>query len=166
MKRTFAIAVLICMIIACTGCRNEPEQPLSTVTVYYKATNVSYGTAEGVILPYQLDAADHENDTAYLLNAYFANILSDDYDATFPRSTRLISLERDGLTAKITLNDEFASLTGLKLSIACACLTQTVISLTGCQEVIISAEHAQLDGRNFITLSRDSYLLLDESGAG
>lgn len=164
MKRTLTILVLISVIFTCTACRQVPEQPFSTVTVYYKAANISYGTADGVIIPYQLDATNHENDTIYLLNAYFANIVSDDYDATFPRSTRLISLERDGLTAKITLNDEFAKLTGLKLSIACACLTQTVISLTGCQEVIISAEHSQLDGRNFITLSRDSYLLLDESG--
>jgi len=70
-------------------------------------------------------------------------------------------MDLDGLTAKIVLCDEFATLKGLDLTIACACLSRTVIALTGCHEVIISAESMQLDGKNFITLSRDSYLLLD-----
>lgn len=166
MKRILAFLLLICGILTSTGCQSKPEQPQNTVTVYYKASTIEYGTADGVIIPFQLDATGHEGDIAYLLNYYFANLPSEECAVTFPSFTRLVSLERDGLTAKITLNDEFAELTDLNLSIACACLTQTVISLTGCQEVIISAESAKLDGQNFITLSRDSYLLLDESGAG
>lgn len=165
MKKILFLFLALSIFLTCTACHQEPEETQSTVTVFYRASDIQYGTEEGVIAPCQLNAAGHESDTVYLLDVYFSKILSEEYITTFPRSTRVVSLNLDGLTAKIVLSNEFSSLTGLNLSIACACLTQTIISLTGCQEVIISAESAKLDGNNFITLTRDSYLLLDESGA-
>ena len=165
MRNFLSVILIFVILLTGTACQEKPEEPVSTVTVYYKASQISYGTSDGVIIPYALDATGHEADNVYLLNTYFANIPPEKYAATFPPSTRVVSLNLDGLTAKIVLNEEFAKLTGLNLSIACACLTQTVIALTECHEVIISAENAQLDGNNFITLNRDSYLLLDESGA-
>ena len=165
MKRILVILLLISVTVAFAACENDGKHSESTVIVYYKSASTTYGTADGVIAPYELDATGHESDIAYLLNAYFSEPVSDLHTATYPRLTQLVSLELDGLTAKITMNDDFAKLTGLNLSLACSCLTQTVISLTGCQEVIISAQNMKLDGQYFITLSRDSYLLLDESDA-
>ena len=164
MRKLFWI-ILVIVAIICTACQKESEKPLSTITVYYKASEITFGTAEGVIVPYALDATGHEDNIEYLLNAYLTNTQSGNFADTFPAGTRLVSISLDALTAKVVLCDEFAKLSGLDLTIACASLTQTVISLTDCQEVIISAETAQLDGNNFITLSRDSYLLLDESGS-
>lgn len=164
MKKIFCI-ILVITIMTCTACQIESEKPLSTITVYYKASELTFGSAEGVITPYALDATGHKDDIEYLLNAYFSKIPSGNCADTFPAGTRVVSISLDALTAKVVLCDEFAKIGDLDLTIACACLTQTVISLTGCQEVIISAETAQLDGNNFITLSRDSYLLLDESGS-
>lgn len=163
MKRLFCILLSILTVISLTGCRTEADASESTITVYYKSANTSFGTQDGVIAPYKLDTTGHEEDHAYLINAYVSGKTPDDYAKTFPIGTRLISLNLDGLTAKIVLCDEFATLKGLDLTIACACLTRTVIALTDCHEVIISAETTQLDGQNFITLSRDSYLLLDTS---
>lgn len=165
MKKLFCIVLGCIIILFCCSCTKEAEKPLSSVTVYYKAAELTFGTAQSVIAPCHLDAAGHENDSAYLLNAYLSNTPSEAFASTFPAGTSLVSITQDALTAKVILCDEFAKLSGLDLSIACTCLTQTVISLTDCQEVIISAENAQLDGNNFITLSRDSYLLLDESGS-
>ena len=166
MKKLLSIFLMLVILVTCTACQQEQEEPINTVTVYYKASEISYGTADGVITPCELDATGYESDPTAILNLYFSNILTEEYAITFPRVTRVVSLNLDGLTAKVILSDDFATLKGLNLSIACACLTQTVIALTGCQEVIISTVTAQLDGHNFITLSRDSYLLLDESGAG
>ena len=164
MRQFLSIFLALMILLTCAACQQESETPENSVTVYYRASAISYGTAEGVIRPCLLDTTNQENDAVHLLNAYFSRDLSEEFAATFPQSTRLVSLSLDGLTAKIILCDDFAMLSGLDLSIACACLTKTVISLTGCQEVIISTESAQLDGHNFITLTQDSYLLLDESG--
>ena len=161
MKRLICILLALLAVLSLAGCQNE-KVPQSTVTVYYRAASVSYGSSDGVLSPYQLDATGHEDDPIHLLNAYLSMTPPSEYSRTFPSNTHLVSLNLDGLTAKVVLSNNFASLKGLNLSIACASLTRTVISLTGCHEVIISAEDAQLDGKNFITLSHDSYLLLDD----
>ena len=163
MKRLLCIVLTLLLTISLVGCQDSTDKPQSTVTVYYKAANISYGTQDGVLAPFALDSTGHENEDAYLLNLYLSYLPSEAFSPTFPEETHLVSLNLDGLTARIILSDSFASLKGLNLMIACACLTRTVISLTGCQEVIISAESMRLDGNNYITLSSDSYLLLDQS---
>ena len=163
MKRLLCLTLVIATLFMFSGCQNDNKPPQSTVTVYYKAANITFLTQDGVVAPYDLDATGHETDNSFLLNAYLTGQVPDGFVATFPAGTTLKSLNLDGLTAKIVLDDAFATLKGLDLSIACACLTRTVISLTGCHEVIISAETTQLDGKNFITLTQDSYLLLDTS---
>lgn len=163
MIKRFFILFLAMSILFCTGCNNTSETLQDPVIVYYKRSEVSYGASDSVISQSYIDAAGHKDDYAYLLNLYLANENSDVFDQTFPKNTTLVSIKMDALTAKIVLSDSFTSLTGIDLTIACACLTQTVISLTNCQEVIISAKNAKLDGQSFITLSQDSYLLLDES---
>ena len=83
----------------------------------------------------------------------------------FPKGVSLVGFKLEGLTAKVIFSNRLADLTGMNLTIALICLTQTIMSVTGCQEVIISAASKQLDGQNFVTLNRDSYLLLDDSGS-
>lgn len=165
MKRILFVFLMMAALLVCTGCQVSPNAPQNSVTVYYKAASISYGSQDGVIAPYHLDATDHENDHSYLLNAYLSQQVHGSFASTFPAGTCLVSLDLNGLTAKVVLSDQFAGLKGLDLTIACICLTRTIITLTDCHEVIISAETAQLDGHNFITLNRDSYLLIDESGA-
>ena len=164
MKKCICITLACLIVLFCCACQKKSAQPLGTVTVYYKAAELTFGSAEGVIVPYMLEADGHQNDVEYLLNAYLSAAPSGNFADTFPAGTYLVSLSLDALTAKVVLCDKFAKLSGLDLTIACVSLTQTVISLTDCQEVIISAETARLDGNNFITLNQDSYLLLDESG--
>lgn len=161
-KRLF-ILFLVMTLLLCVGCKQKTESPQDPVGVYYKRAQVSFGASDSVISLAYIDAAGRKTDIEYLLNLYLANETGEEHARTFPKGTTLISIKMDALTAKIVLSDSFADLTGIDLSIACACLTQTVISLTNCQEVIISANNAKLDGQNFITLSQDSYLLLDES---
>lgn len=164
MKKAIAILLLLGCILSLLGCQAEHDAPQVPVTVYYKRAQMEYGTADGVIIKATLESAGHETDTVYLLQQYLCGTDRSDLSPTFPVDTRLISYHLEGLTAKIVLSDQLAQLTGIELSIACACLSKTVMSLSGCREVIISAEHAQLDNNNYITVSSNSYLMQDLSG--
>lgn len=160
-NRIFVMIILLCMLLC--GCQVKSDALQEPVTVYYRLANISYGTIDSVIAPTDMESAGHTGDYTYLLNLYLTNDTSEEFARTFPKATMLVSIKMDALTAKVVLSDSFATLTGIDLTIACACLTQTVISLTGCQEVIISTKTQKLDGQNFITLSKDSFLFLDES---
>ena len=167
MRKIICLLLVLCSFSGLLGCTPAQEEapPENSILVYYKRDAAVYGTADGVIAPIYMNTAEHEQDYAYLLVKYFRTAPGEGFAATFPEDLSIVSIDLAGLTAKVVLSDEIAELTGMDLTIALVCLTQTLISLTDCQEVIISAKTKQLDGRNYITLNRDSYLLIDDSGS-
>lgn len=164
MKKSIALLLIFSCVCSLFGCQLYREEPELPVTVYYRRSQMTYGTSDGVISSYALEAAGHETDVPFLLQTYLQGPDSADFSPTFPSGTTLRSYNLEGLTAKVVLSDQLATLTGIDLSIACACLSKTLMSLTGCREVIICAEHAQLDNNKYITVSSNSYLMQDLSG--
>lgn len=162
MKKIFCFLLALCCLFSSFGCSKEAARPENSVAVYYKKATLSYGTADSVIATGYLDAAGKEKDYPYLLDQYLQAPPGDGFAVTFPAGVTLVSFKLEGLTAKIVLSDQIADFSGMDLTISLTCLTQTVMSLTGCQEVIIRAQSKQLNGQNYITLSKDSYLLLDD----
>ncbi|MBE6921096.1 MAG: hypothetical protein E7468_06005 [Ruminococcaceae bacterium] len=164
MRKIVCFALILCCIAGILGCSADKKPPEDSVAVFYKKDKIAYGTSSGVIGQTYMHASGHEAEYAYLLNRYLKAAPGEGFAQTFPSGVSLIRFQLEGLTAKIILSDRIADFTGMELTIALTCLTQTVMSVTGCQEVIISASTKQLDGQNFVTLNRDSYLLLDSSG--
>lgn len=154
------LLVLICF----TGCTAQKQVSADSVTVYYMRENPVYGSPDGVIAPSYLDAMGRKRDIPFLLNLYLQKTPEEGLVSTFPAGVTLISYKLEGLTATIVLSDQIADLSGMDLTIALSCFTKTVMSLTNCEEVILSAWTKDLDGQSFITLNKDSYLLLDDSG--
>ena len=63
----------------------------------------------------------------------------------------------------LTLSRGFATYSGLELTIACACITKTAISLTGVDIVRIRADQTLLNGAEYIQMDANSVLLIDQS---
>ena len=165
MKKILCILLALLCVAGTVGCTSEKETPENAVAVFYKRAKPVYGTADGVIAEIFMDASGHEKEYVYLLSQYLKATPGEGFTSPFPKGVSLVGFKLEGLTAKVILGDRIADLTGMDLTIALVCLTQTVMSLTGSREVIISAATKQLDGQNFVTLNRDSYLLLDNSGS-
>ena len=164
MRKILCFLLVICCFAGILGCTSDHDKPENSVSVFFKREKTVYGTADGVIGETYLDAAGRETDYAYLLNVYLQMTPGEGLSPTYPKGVAMMNFKLQGLTAKVVLSDPIAELTGMELTIALTCLTKTVMSITGCQEVIISATTKQLDGQNFVTLNKDSYLLLDGSG--
>ena len=163
MKKFICLLLTFTCICCLVGCQRTPSAPENAVTVYYKRAAFTYGAQDSVIAPSYLDATNHEEDFPHLLNEYLKANPEEGFVSPFPLGLSVVSFQVDALTAKIVLTDQIAILSGIDLILACGCLTQTIIGMTGCQEVIISAQSKLLDGQKFITLNQNSYLLLDKS---
>ncbi|MBE6947824.1 MAG: hypothetical protein E7454_06215 [Ruminococcaceae bacterium] len=163
MKRLLCLTIVFCCIFTLFGCTGKQDIPNGSIAVYYKRATPTYGTADSVIAATYLEADGKETDYPYLIDKYLNHTPEEDFLSIFPKGVQLESFHLEGLTAKIVLSDHFADLTGMNLTVACTCLTKTLMEMTGCREVIISAKSMQLDGHNFITLNQDSFLLLDDS---
>lgn len=163
MRKFLCFVIILCCLVAIVGCANEKEKPEDSVTVYFRREKPVYGAVDGIVTATFLDAEGHREDPVFVLNKYFRTAPGEGFASTFPVGLAIISYKLEGLTAKVVLTDCIADLSGMELTIALVCMTQTIMALTECQEVIVSAYSRQLDGQNFITLNRDSYLLLDNS---
>lgn len=160
MKRMISLLLALVCICGIAGCAAETP-PESPVAFYYRCSEIGLGAPEGVMQAEQRDAAGHEDEYEYLLNIYVKGPKSSHLAPTFPLGTKILRFSLENNRASITLSDNFSILTGMDLTVACVCLTRTVIEMTGCEQVTLRARTTNLDGNKFITFGKDSYLLLD-----
>lgn len=162
MKKALCV-ILILSLLLLPAC-NTPEKKIQDpVFFYYRQLELDYGANPGVLNKEVREAAGHRQDYSYLLTEYFKGPADFSSYNPFPSNTSLKEFSLQGDTAFVDLNYSFSSLTGLDLSIACACITLTVCEMTGSRQVTISAQHGLLDGTPSITMTPDSLLMLDDS---
>lgn len=163
MKRILRVIfplILILSLAACTTSEDEIQEP---VFFYYRQLELNYGTTPSVVDKEAREAAGHRQDYSYLLSVYLKGPENFSLYNPFPTNTALKGFALQDGTAFVHLSSSFASLTGSDLTLACACITLTVCEMTGAQQVTISADEALLDGNPQITMTPDSFLMMDDS---
>ena len=157
MKKVLCLALLLSLCLSLTACAKD-----TAVTYYYvrDEEDYQYGTADGVMVGENREAAGHINDLRYLLILYFHGPVSDNLESPFPSGTGLEELVQDGDTLHIRLSGIVAIMEGTDLTLACACLARTCFGLTDAETVVISAESLSTVS---MTFTRDSLLLVDDS---
>lgn len=161
MKRITILFILLAVMLPLCGCREEAEPILSPVTFYYSRAEFDHGNENSVIHGEIRESAGYEGDLIGLLNLYLNGPISEEYKATFPAGTKLKDFQVEDKTAVLTVTDQLSLARGINLTIACACLTKTVLEMTGLDAVKIQAETVNLGNSVFILMDRSSLLLLD-----
>ena len=159
MKRATILLLLFAILLSLTACQSPTEK--NSLTFYYiKNTENSDGISD-IIVPFFPNINNTSYDYAELLNLYFNGPTNYSCYSPFPASTTLEELSVTQSKAKLTLSPQFATISGVELTIACACLTRTVIALTGVSSVQISVNGAQLCGEDSLTFNLKSFTYLD-----
>lgn len=153
------ILALVCLITI--GC-NRPEEKIQVpVNFYYRRTQISYGASDSVIAAAAAESVGYENDPVGLLNLYLMQSAPEGFTNTFPTGTKINSLTVNDGTAELIVTSALNQLSGLDLTIACACLTLTTLELTGSVSVCIRPASGDLGGAESITMDESCLLLLD-----
>ena len=163
MKRFLIFFLCISTLLPLLSCARQ-EDIQKPVTFYYRRANIAYAGSDGVVSTEQRESLGHEGNIDSLLAMYLSGPLSPELAQTFPDGTFLVSIQQSGTTAKATFSFHLASLSGIDLTVACACITMTLTELMGVETVQISAAGALLDDYQYITMDKNCLLLLD-SGA-
>ena len=159
MKR-FIFAILALSLLLClVGCSNNDVRV--PVFFYYCTDPVDYNSSTGVISAEIRDRDGYGDDLVSILNLYLQGPESDAFRTPFSDDINTVSLLTNDSIAEVILNQQFSNLTGQDLTLACACISMTVMDLTNSETVRISSENAQLDGNDFIEMSRSDLLFLD-----
>ena len=167
MKRWIAILLLVLALAGLLGCVQDKEFVYPVSYHYLRAPlangEIQHGTADSLIAAELREGNGYQNNLALLLDLYLHGPLDQDHRTPFPVGTALRELSVKDSVATVVLSRQFASLTGIDLSLACGCLTLTVMDLTGAETVVISAEDTLLDGAESISMNRESMILIDNT---
>lgn len=163
MKRLFPILLAIILMFSLIACRSKEDVILQPVNYYYRNAQLTFGAENSLISAKVADAAAFNGDTLAILNDYLNGPDDDRFDVTFPASTKLLQMNLTSGTAYLQMNDSLSRLTGIDLTIACACITKTTMELTGATAVCISTSNELLDGAASITMDESNLILFDNT---
>ena len=161
MKRLICLLLVLGLLIPVSGCSEETLQ--SPGTFYYRSAQTAFDTPDGVVAPETRELAGMEHDAAAILKAYFAGPEDPSLVSPFPRDTKMVSWEiRDGVFS-LTMNDAFAGMTGVELTIACVCAAKTILGLFPVDQVRFQVRDGLLEGEKSLTFSHANISLADDS---
>lgn len=161
MKRFVCLILVIAVLVAIPACASDrPEQPGN---FYYRRPEIGFSGTDGVIAAEERELADIHGDLEAMLLAYFAGPESGDLESPFPRDTALIGWDLHNSRLTVDLSEDFSQLSGVDLTIACACIAKTFLELTDASSVAIRADGALLNGSDSIVISENSLSLADDS---
>lgn len=154
MKRLLCLLLAFMMVFPLTGC-DSGEQ--NTVSFYYcrDPEQYQYFETDGVIHAEQRDLLGHRDDLRYMVGLYLAGPMNEGLVTPFSKSTKLLSVQKEGSQILIELSDHSKILTDSEFTLACAALTMTCMAFTKCSDVSITS------GGRSITMNTDSIILSD-----
>lgn len=161
MKNAICLLLCVLILVSVTACQEDAPKFESPVTFYYRTAVSNDEIAESVIGHLTVEGAELLSDPQELLNEYLKGTSAEGFLTTFPASTKLLSLEISEGTASLLLNASITRLTGVDLTVACACITLTTMELTGVTTVHIRASSGTLDGAEEIIMDRQSLIQQD-----
>ena len=160
-KRLICLILLLGICVSLPACRQQQEKFQVPVNFYYLRQEATFGSADSLIAPVTAEGINYSNDPVGLLTEYLRGPGDSRCLSPFPAGTYIVSMELVNNIVRLTLCEDFATLTGMDLTAACACLTLTVLDLTGANSVRIYAEGATLNGSDYIRMDRSCINLID-----
>ena len=161
MKRTLCLVlVLTCLLLSLCGCQSEEPEWIAPVNFYYCNDPITFYGKNDVIIP-EIRESDGYDDLTDLIELYLDGPISEGFSTPFPVGTTIHTISQGDGKIFITLSSQFASLTGIALTLSCACICMTLMELSSAETIIISADGGTLDGSESITMTKASLALLD-----
>lgn len=163
MKRYICIILAIATLMLICSCTSESDEIKNPVTYYYQSAKIDYNSPDGVVKAEIRDSRGHVNDFRYLIEQYLNGPRNYECFSPFPAGTTLEEFDMDEQRVSLILSSHMTTLSGAELMFACACMTKTVIVMTGVTSVQIGTINGTLNGQETITMTADSFVLIDES---
>lgn len=164
MKRLFCLFLAVFLLLPAFGCHVQQEDP--SFTFYYPRSDYGYNAQEGKfynsIIGTELRNDIIYQDVAKILEVYLKGPLDQTLANPFPKRMSLVAVNVEGQTLQITVSDHLSELTGINLTIVCACLGRTGMELTNTSSVQISCEKALLDGKKNFVIEKE-FIIFDDT---
>lgn len=162
MKQLLCLTLALLMFTGFFGCHySESGDILEPVEFFYPRNpdHYVYGTNDGVFAAEIREASGHAGDLNYLLTMYLYGPQDTTLRSPFPAGCKPEIIRQEDDILYLVISSQFAELDSLSLTVACASLTKTCLSMTDVRQVSINSTSA--DKSIHITMDADSLLMSD-----
>lgn len=158
MRRFVCILLSISLLFCVTGCSDNTE---GTVTLYYLRKEIDYNSSTPLIVAFSQQTSSIPQQYEQIINQYLRGPTSSDLISPFPEEIQLKAFEISSNQLSVTLSYHKESFSDSRRTIAFACLTKTLVTLTGINAVEIIAEDIDSDDQEIFNFSIDSFTYID-----
>ncbi len=163
MRRFRYIALILALLLVFAGCEASSETMTAPASFYYRVSAGTFGKQDSIIASERRESAGCEDDLKLLIESYLEGPVSGKLTSPVPASARVLGVTRENSKIIVEMSPAFAKLSGIDLTIACSCLSMTLLDYTDAEQIEIFVPHTLLDGNDSIVMERDSLMLLDNS---
>lgn len=164
MKRLIGLIPIILLTFCLTACQyNDSGDILEPVEFFYPRNSADYvyGSADGLIAAEVREASGHVDDLNYLIAMYLQGPQDDGLRSPFPAGCRLEKVHTEDNTLYIRLSSELTTLENTDLTLACASLAKTFLTMTSFDYISIDA--ASDEKSIHVILDEDAIVFADYS---
>ena len=154
MKKMICMFFLILYLTNLSACSNKTK--MATANFYYLDNMPHYHTNETVIQPESRELSITLTETETIIREYLDGPNTKQLTSPFPSGTKLISIQPGKEMTEIVLSDEIAQLSGIDLTVACACLSATILEISQSESVHIRAETANIGPQGYVIMDQQS----------
>ena len=162
MRKLICFFATIITVFSLFGCSVSPIEEGNSVVFYYIHNEIEYGTDSGVITPAVVNVNVKPDNYDALLTLYFNGPTNYECISPFAAGTTFVELGIANNKAQITLSPHMATLDNSTLTVALACLTRTIVEMTGVDTVQIRIQNSKIYGEESVTLSLNSFAYFDD----
>lgn len=159
MRQLFCVICAVVLLLSMCACNNNASQIIKPVNFYYQTDPSNYHAK--AITPEVRESDGYSNDLKGLLQQYVNGPVSDGFLNPFPKNVSVLSVEVTNTTVALQLNSRFAQLGETDMTLACACLTETVLEITQRHRLVITSVDAFGNIIYTTSMTRDHILLSD-----
>lgn len=166
MRKTICLllcaALLAATILGCTAGADEREY-VNPIDFYYCEPENAHGGETGALAFETVELGSADVSVEHILELYFAGPALDALSAPFPSGLHCERLWLEDGVLTLQLSEEYASLSGVRLSLTNACLAETLLQLPFVSGVRFESSGKMLSDQTSETFTADSFLLEDTS---
>lgn len=161
MRKYILPVLLLSLLLSMFGCGQHNEEIQEPVNFYYLADFTASDEFDRVIVEEVTESSGVPDDV--LLANYLTGPKTEGMTNPFPQGLSVVYLRKHAPDIVLILSSELLELSGLDLTLACACLASTVFELYDCQSLEIIVNGHLIEGKTSIVISRDDLVLYDGS---
>lgn len=162
MKRILTIFLAAVLLLSIAGC-SAPGGGEEEIAFYYKRARLSYGEENGVITAEYRSLDIQNTETITILNLYLEGPKVTELTNVFPVGCEVLEFSLAEDVATVHFNKIFGQLQDMSRTLACVCMSRTVMELTGAKCVRIRAEDVKLGSEDYLEFDENSVLYFDSS---